>query len=409
MSFDVQSVRAQFPALQQEEHGKTPVFLDNPAGTQVPQRVIDAVVNYYRQDNANSGGVFATSQRTDSMRLAARETLQIFLNAARPEEIAFGANMTTLTFSFSRAFGRTLNPGDEIIVTQMDHDANINPWLLMAEDRGLTVRWVRLDSESGRLDLDSYRAALNERTKLVCVGYAANALGTINPIQKIAKMAHEAGAQIYVDAVQAAPHLLIDVRALDVDYLVCSAYKFYGPHIGVLYGKHALMEALPAYKVRPAHDETPHKWETGTPSFETIAGTAASVEYLASIGDGETLRNRLVSAYNRIGEYEAQLTWSLIDGLKNLPGSEIRGIVEKESAVERVPTVIFRLAKGSPDDIARSLANEAVYVWSGHYYAIETMRALNHDDDGGMVRIGIGHYNTIEEIDRTLAILRKLT
>lgn len=402
---DVHSIRAQFPVFRQEH---PPVFLDNPAGTQVPQQVIDAVSAYYIHDNANAGGVFATSQRTDAMKQSARETLAAFLNASIPDEIVFGPNMTTLTLQFSRAFGKRLNPGDEIILTQMDHDANVNPWLLLAQDHGVTVRWVRLDVEDGTLDMASYETALNEKTKLVCVGHAANSLGTINPIQKMAKMAHDAGAQIYVDAVQSAPHMLIDVKELDVDYLVCSAYKFYGPHIGVLYGKYDLLEQLTPYKVRPASDITPGKWETGTASYETIAGTKAAVEYLASPGQGNELRECLTDAYKKIVEYERLLVWQLLDGLKAIPDIEIRGIVEKSRAGERVPTVIFRLPGKHPDEVARALTNSGIYVWSGDYYALETLRALGHDTDGGMVRIGIAHYNTPVEIQFVLEKLYEL-
>jgi cysteine desulfurase family protein (TIGR01976 family) len=409
MPFDVQHAREQFPALQQLERGRPPIFLDNPAGTQVPQAVIAAVSQYFREDNSNSGGYFATSRRTDALKAAARQTLAAFLNASRPEEIVFGANMTTLTFQMSRAIGRTLKPGQEIILTQMDHDANISPWALMAEDRGLVVRWVRLDPETGTLDQASYRAALNENTRLVCVGHAANALGTVNPIREMADLAHQAGAYVYVDAVQSAPHVLVDVQALGADFLVCSAYKFYGPHVGVLYGRHELLESLPAYKVRPAGDSSPDKWETGTGSYETIAGTKAAVEYLASWGEGETLRARLADSYRQIMDYEGQLTWQLIEGLLSLPQIEIRGIIDPTQAHYRVPTVIFRLSGCSPQAVAQALADEAIYVWSGHYYAVETIKALGHEKDGGLVRMGIAHYNTADEIRRSLEILKTLS
>lgn len=402
MVLNVQAVRAQFPALHHQENGRAPIFLDNPAGTQVPQNVIDAVRNYYLHDNANSGGFFATSQRTDALKRSARETLADFLNASHPDEIVFGPNMTTLTLHFSRAIGRQFKPGDEIIVTQMDHDANVNPWLLLAQDKDLVIRWVRLDPEEGTLDLQTYESALNKKTRLVCVGHAANALGTINPIKKMAQMAHAAGAQIYVDAVQSAPHVLVNVQDLEVDYLVCSAYKFYGPHIGVLYGNYDLLEQLTPYKVRPASDKTPGKWETGTGSFETIAGTKAAVEYLASLGEGPSFRKRLESSYAKIAEYEQGLVWRLIEGLKAVPGIEIRGIVDKNHADMRVPTVVFRLKGQHPDETAQALADAAIYVWSGDYYAVETMRVLGHAADGGMVRIGIAHYNTSDEIEYVL-------
>lgn len=408
MPFYVQHARAQFPSLSQRDNGQTPIYLDNPAGTQVPQQVIDAVVNYYQTANANDGGAFLTSQRTSAMKQQARETLAAFLNAGRPEEIVFAANMTTHTFNISRAIAKTLKADDEIILTQMDHDANITPWVLMAEDVGAVVRWVVLDPETGQLDMASYDAALNEKTKWVCVGHAANALGTINPIKEMARKAHATGARIYVDAVQSAPHLSIDVQDLDVDFLVCSAYKFFGPHIGVLYGKYDLLERLPAYKVAAAYDESPEKWETGTKSYETIAGTAAAVQYLAAFGEGSDLRSRLETSYAAIWEHEADLVWRLIDGLQTLRNVEIRGIVDRSLADWRVPTVVFRLPNHTPDTVAEHLAHEAIYVWSGHYYALETMQRLGHETDGGMVRIGIAHYNTVEEIDRTLKILQNL-
>lgn len=398
--FDVSAARAQFPSLQGA------IYLDNPAGTQVSQRVIDAVVDYYRTSNANAGGTFATSHRTDAMVQQTREHLAAFLNANRPEEIVLGPNMTSLTFNLSRAMGHTFQPGDEIILTEMDHDANITPWVMMAQDHHLTIKWVRLDVEDGTLDLASYEQALNSRTKLVCVVHAGNALGTINPIAKMAEMAHAVGAQIFVDAVQSAPHLLIDVQAMDVDYLACSAYKFFGPHVGVLYGKYEWLDALKPYRVRPAGDKMPRKWETGTPSYETIAGTGAAIEYLASFAEDEQpLRQRLAQSYAHIREHENRLVWQLIDGLQSLPNVEIHGIVEAERHEERVPTVIFRLPNRTPQDIAQHLADRDIYVWSGHYYALETMRVLGHSDNGGMVRIGIAHYNTATEIERTLDLL----
>lgn len=405
---DAQSIRAQFPAFRQSDKGRKPIFLDNPAGTQVPQAVIDAVVNYYTTSNANDGGFFATSQRTGEVKASARQAAADFLNAASPDEIAFSANMTTHTFSLSRAFGRSLQAGDEIIVTEMDHDANITPWLMMARDVGAVVRWVRLDVESGQLDLASYENALNGRTKLVCVGHAANALGTINPIKQMTRAAHAIGAQVYVDAVQSAPHISIDVQDLDVDFLVCSAYKFFGPHIGVLYGKYERLEALMPYKVRAADYPSPEKWETGTKSYETLAGTHAAIDYLASLGEGQNRRERLENAYAALRVYEGELTWQLIEGLQAIPNIEIRGIVDRALADERVPTVIFRLPNQTPDETADALAQEAIYAWSGHYYALQTMQALGHGDDGGMVRIGIAHYNTSDEIQKTLDVLYTL-
>ncbi len=398
------AIRAHFPALQHA----APIFLDNPAGTQVPQGVLDAMTDYLRTSNANAHGPFATSQRTDAMLEAARQTFAAFFNAQSPREVVFGANMTTLTLQLSRALGRALQPGDEIIVTQMDHDANIAPWLLLAEDRGLTVRWVRLDTARGTLDMASYEAALNEKTRLVCVGHAANALGTLNPIATMAASAHAVGAQIFVDAVQSAPHLLLDVQALEVDYLVCSAYKFFGPHVGVLYAREAHLQALTPYKVRAAPDEGPEKWETGTKNFEGIAGAAAAVDYLASLGTGDSPRARLAAAFEALRAHEMALTEQLIAGLAALPHVTIHGITDPAAFADRVPTVVFRHAHTPPATIAQRLAEAEIYTWHGHYYALETMRALGLAEQGGMVRIGIAHYNTQQDIDRTLTVLDQL-
>jgi len=409
MAFNIDAIRAQFPALQLQDNGRTPIFLDNPAGTQVPTMVIDAVSAYYRTSNANAGGTFMTSQRTDAIKQQARETVATFLNAPNAHEIVFGPNMTTLTLALSRAIGQTLTAGDEIILTEMDHDANITPWLLMARDQGVVVKWVRLDAETGQLDQHTYEQALSHKTKLVCIGHAANALGTINPIKEMAAKAHAVGAYVFVDAVQSAPHLLVDVQDLDVDFLACSAYKFYGPHIGILYGRYELLEALPAYKLAASPAHTPGKWETGTQSYETLAGTTAAIQYLASLGQGDTLRHQLNDSYQQLIDHERALAWQLIAGLQMIPHIEIRGIVEKGKAAERVPTVVFRLTSHPPQQTAEYLAQQAVYLWSGHYYALETMRVLGHQDDGGMVRVGIAHYNTHREIDTVLELLNEFS
>lgn len=420
MSLDVHALRTQFPALHQRlPDNSLPVFFDNPAGTQVPQAVIDAVRDYYITMNANSGGAFATSQRSDAMVAAARDIAADFLNAPRPDEIVFGANMTTLCFALSRALAKTLRPGDEIVLTHMDHDANVAPWLRVAEDLGLTVKWVDINPEDCTLDLNTLEAALTERTKIVATVHASNAVGTINPVQHIAAMAHAAGALFVVDAVQSAPHIPIDVQAIGCDFLLCSAYKFFGPHVGVLWGRYELLASLPAYKVRPSKDKPPYRWETGTPSFETIHATAAALHYLTEVGEqygqpyvgefGDFSGRRLAlkAGMAALRDYERGLVEQLIAMLQQLTGVRIYGITDPARFAERVPTVVFVKAGYTPDAIAEHLAAQQIYVWSGNYYAVEIMERLGHSATG-MVRVGLAHYNTPDEIERLGAALRLL-
>ena len=421
MVFDVHTIRAQFPALNQpvDAAGTLPIFFDNPAGTQVPQAVIDAVAHYYIHMNANSGGAFATSQRSDAMTSRTRALMADFLNAPSPDEIVFGPNMTTLMFSLSRALGRTLSPGDEIVLTRMDHDANVQPWRRMAEDHGLVVRWIDVLTPACTLDLDSLEAALTDKTRIVATAYASNAVGTINPVAQISEMAHAAGALCVVDAVQAAPHVPIDVQAIGCDFLLCSAYKFFGPHIGILWGRYDLLASLPAYKVRPSTDVPPHRWETGTLSFETIAGVGAALEYLAQLGPTygveyaaqwpgfEATRRDLKAAMSVISAYESELVAHLIEVLQAVPGVQIAGITDPSCFDQRVPTVVFTLAGHTPRAVAELLAAQHIYVWDGNYYAVEIMNRLGHEANG-MVRIGLAHYNTHDEIDRFAAVLRAL-
>jgi len=404
MTLDLQAIRAQFPL-------QDATYFDNPAGTQVPQGVIDAVSHYYRTMNANSGGAFATSQRTDAMVQDVRIKVADFLNAPRAKEIVFGPNMTTLTFGLSRALAKTLSPGDEIVLTRMDHDANVAPWLLIAQDYGLVVRWVDIRTADCTLDMDSLEAALTERTKVVATVHASNAVGTINPVAQIAQMAKAAGALYVIDAVQSAPHVPIDVQAIGCDFLLCSAYKFYGPHIGVMWGRYDLLADLPAYKVRPSKDKPPHRWETGTASFETIAGVGAAVDYLAGLGEqygagyaaqypGFTGRRlHLKTAMAALGDYEHDLVSHLIEMLQQVSGVTIMGITDPTRYHERVPTVVFTKAGHLPSAIAQHLAGQNIYVWDGNYYAVEIMNRLGQGEHG-MVRVGLAHYNTHEEIDR---------
>jgi cysteine desulfurase family protein (TIGR01976 family) len=418
-TLDTQVIRAQFPALTQELDRQPVVFLDNPGGTQVPQAVIDALSAYLRRDNANRGGPFVTSQRSDALLDEAHAALADLLGAASPDEIVFGANMTTLTFGLSRAIGHTLGPGDEIIVTRLDHDANITPWVLMAEDRGVTVRHADFHPEDCTLDMHSLRDLLNERTRLVCVGLASNATGTVNDVATITRWAHDAGAQVFVDAVHYVPHGPVDVQALDCDFLACSVYKFYGPHVGVLYGRYELLDRLRAYKVRPAHDEPPGKFETGTQNHEGIAGALAAVDYLAGLGafagsratDAAGLqpsrRQRLRAALSMIRDYDRQLTVALLGELEGIPQLTIHGITDPQHLDWRVPTVSFTIDGQHPAAIAAALGQAGIFVWHGNYYAVAVTERLGLEDKGGMVRVGAVHYNTPGEIRRFGETLRR--
>ncbi len=401
------SIRPLFPSLNQMQNGRPVVFFDNPGGTQVPQMVIDAVSTYFIQDNANHGGVFATSRRSDEMLQDAHQAMADMLGAPSADEIVFGANMTTLTFSMSRALGRELKRGDEIVVTRLDHDANVAPWLLLAQDTGAIIRWVDIREEDCTLDMGSFEAQMSSKTKIVAVGYASNAVGTINDVKTIVEMAHAVGALAYIDAVQYAPHGPIDVQALGCDFLVCSAYKFFGPHVGVLYGKFELLDRLPAYKVRPADDRPPYKFETGTLNHEGIAGTRAAVEYLAQLTQtGSSRRERVHAGMKAIREYEQTLGARLISGLQEIKGLKIWGITDLEQLDRRVPTVSFTLEGSSPYQIAEYLGHHGIFVWDGNYYALAIMERLVLEPKGGMLRVGLAHYNTMEEVDRLLKELK---
>ena len=416
MTFDPNTIRDAFPSLKSGA-----VYMDNPGGTQVPTQVIDRMTEYLHKTNANHGGAFDTSQKSDEIIDEARLAIAQFLNASSPSEIVFGPNMTTLTFSVSRALARTLNPGDEIIVTRLDHDANISPWLLVAEDRGCKVHWVDFDVEDCTLRIDQLRDLLCERTKIVAVGYASNAVGTINPVAEIIDMIHQVGAICYVDAVQYAPHGPIDVQGLDADFLVISAYKFFGPHISALYGKRNILEDLRAYKIRPVPEDIPDKFETGTQNFEGIAGTLGALEYLSEIGNrmmeeaSGTVgpqegggRDALNLAMEAIQSYEMQLSRTLIKTLLSIPGLRIWGIVDEEATAHRVPTVSFTMKGFSPRQIAARLNKAGIYAWDGNYYALAVTDRLGLEDSGGMLRIGLVHYNTLEEIDRLGEVLSTL-
>ena len=416
MHLDLNLIRSQFPALK-----KAALFLDNPAGTQVAQSVLDRHNQYLLEMNANTHGAFATSHASDQLIDEARAAAADFLGASRPQEIVFGPNMTTLTFNLSRSLAHWLNPGDEIVVTRLDHDANISPWTLVAAERGCTVRWVDFDVEDGTLNLDSLAAALEHKPKLVAVGYASNALGTINPVKKITEMAKAVGALVFIDAVQYAPHGPIDVQNLGCDFLACSSYKFFGPHAGLLYGKYDLLDKLKAYKVRPAEDNPPDKFETGTKNHEGIAGVLGALEYLEWVGNtfGAVYTEKFAARFSgralhlhqgmaAIRAYEYEISRALIEMLTQIPGVRLYGLSDVRRIEERVPTFAINVAGLSPRQVAEKLAQENIYVWDGNYYALAVTERLGVEESGGMVRIGPVHYNTQAEIARLGEALQKI-
>jgi cysteine desulfurase family protein (TIGR01976 family) len=417
MTFDLSLIRQQFPSLD-----RPAIFFDNPGGTQIARQSLDRMTRYLLECNANHEGAFATSKQSDAILAEAHAAMADFLNAARPEEIVFGNNMTTLTLHLSRSLARTFGPGDELVVTRLDHDANISPWLLVAEDRGCKVTWIDFDVEDGTLKLDEFEKAFERKPKLVAFGYASNALGTVNPVRKITEMAHAAGALVYVDAVQYAPHGPIDVQDLGVDFLVCSAYKFFGPHAGVLYGRADLLEELKAYKVRPAPNSLPGKWETGTQNHEGIAGVLGAIEYFEWLGrtfgseQEEGLRERgyrgrrleLKKAMAALRAYEFEISRALLETLTSVPGLRLYGLTDPQRLEERVPTFSFRLGDLPPRRVAEALATENIYVWDGNYYALAITERLGLEESGGMVRVGAVHYNTLEEVHRLGEALQRI-
>jgi cysteine desulfurase family protein (TIGR01976 family) len=436
--FPLASIRSQFPSLSQTVKGHPAAFLDGPGGTQVPQRVIDAILDYLRRNNANTGGAYATSRHTDAMIAEARAAMADLLHCG-VDEVVFGPNMTSLTFAMSRALGRELKPGDEILVTRLDHDANVSPWVTMAEDRGISVRWVEIQDEDCTLDVADLASKINKNTRLVAVGYASNAVGTINPVQEIVALAHAAGALAYIDAVHYAPHGLIDVAAVDCDFLVCSSYKFFGPHMGVLYGKRKHLERFRPYKVRPNTNAIPNCWEWGTLNHECIAGITACVEYIAdlgrqlygSCGDSRLLpsepagsevdrsfskcgnpeisrRAGIEAAYAAIHEHERGLIERMISGLKNIPGLKIYGITDPARFDQRCGTFAVRIENHTPLELATRLGERGLFTWDGNYYALNLSEHLDVEKRGGFLRIGLVHYNSGEEVDRLLDALHEI-
>ncbi|MFP6658556.1 MAG: cysteine desulfurase-like protein [Pirellulales bacterium] len=409
----VEQLRRGFPALRREVNGRSAVFLDGPAGTQVPQSVIEAISGYLMRMNANHGGHFATSRDSDAMLAQGHAAVAELLGANDPECVSFGANMTSLTFALSRALSLTWQPGDEVLVTRLEHDANFTPWVLAARDAGARVRYVAIHPDDCTLDLDDLRSKLSERTRLVAVGCASNATGTINPVAEICRWARDLGALTFLDAVHFAPHARIDVARLDCDFLACSAYKFFGPHVGIMWGRRKLLEELEAYKLRPAPNSLPDKWMTGTQNHECIAGTLAAIEYLADVGRmanaNANLDNTpaLDAAFEAIQSYEGELVAHLLAGLAELPKIRVWGITAPSRLAERLPTVSITHQEMNAENLARHLGNRGIFVWDGNYYALPLTETLGVEPDG-MVRIGLVHYNTHEEVDRLLLELESV-
>jgi cysteine desulfurase family protein (TIGR01976 family) len=410
MAYDIECVRSAFPSLSETDGGQPRIYFDNPGGTQICQRSIDRMNEYLVRANTNTHGPFRTSRMTDEIIHETHAALADFVGADDPGEIVFGQNMTTITLHLSRSLAHLLNEGDEVVVTRMDHDANISPWLLVARDRGCTVRWIDFDPQTYRYDEASVDAAITEKTRIVAVGYASNAIGTVNDVASVAEKAHAVGALVFVDAVQFAPHFVMDVKAIGCDMLACSPYKFYGPHQGMAWARRDLLESLSPYKVRPADDTLPSRFETGTQSHEGMAATLGAVEHFEWMGTtmgagGTTRRERLVSGMEVLIDYERDLTRHLISGLQAIPGVTVHGLTLEEDLTDRVPTVGMVKEGSDPDSLARRLAEANIFTWPGHYYAIEVIERLGLSASGGMLRIGLGQYNTVEEINRLLNVL----
>jgi cysteine desulfurase family protein (TIGR01976 family) len=408
--FDIAWVREQFPSLKLQINGHAAAFLDGPAGTQVSRQVMDAVQNYFLTANANAYGAFLTSRRTTEMILSSRAAMADFFNCDS-NEVVFGQNMTTITFALSRAIARELKPGDEIVVTTLDHDANVAPWRAL-EEKGVVIRQVNIRESDCTLDLDDLKRKISAKAKLVAVGYASNIVGTINPVAEITKLAHAAGALMFIDAVHYAPHGPIDVKSLDCDFLVCSPYKFFGPHMGTLYGKKEHLERFKPYKVRPATDASPECWETGTQVQELIAGIAAAVDYIAELGrhcdpSVKTRREALLAAYRSTRRYETTLITKLIEGLLAIPGVQIFGITDPKRFDQRCSTLSLRLGDHHPTEIATFLGDRGIFTWDGNFYALNLSERLGVEQKGGVLRVGLVHYNTADEVDRLLAALRE--
>jgi cysteine desulfurase family protein (TIGR01976 family) len=411
LTLDINWVRAQFPALAQTVNGNAAVFLDGPGGTQVPQRVIDAISDYLARNNANTHGAFQTSHNTDRILEEARAAMADFLNCDA-DEIVFGANMTSLTFALSRALGRDLGPGDEIVLTLLDHDANFSPWQAL-EEKGVTIRTVKFNESDCTLDMQDLAAKIGSRTKLVAVGYASNAVGIINNVAEVVRLARQAGALSYIDAVHYAPHGAIDVRALDCDFLVCSTYKFFGPHMGVLYGKREHLKKFRPYKVRANTDEIPNCWEWGTLNHECIAGIKAAIDYWEDLGRRAnpavtTRRSAILAAHEAIHRHERKLLQTMMAGLSEISGLKLYGISDPKQLEHRCATLVVRIEGHTPLELATTLGARGFFTWDGNYYAINVTEQLDVERLGGFLRIGLVHYNTMDEVERFLEALRQM-
>jgi cysteine desulfurase family protein (TIGR01976 family) len=401
---DVERCRMDFPALARAENGVPLAFLDGPAGSQVPERVIAAVAQYYRTCNANTHGAFVTSRESDGMIAGARAAVAAFLGAPSWREISFGANMTTLNFALAHALGREMKPGDEVVITELDHEANRGPWLGLRE-RGVVVREAALLLD-GRLDADDLRRKITAQTRVVAIGYSSNALGTVNDVPLAGELARAVGARLVVDAVHYAPHFPLDVAALDPDFLLCSAYKFYGPHVGILYARPGALDGLRTDKLRTQEDAAPYRIETGTLNHAAIAGVKAAVEYIASWGEGATLREQLVSAMTAIGTHEHALASFYWDNVRRFPGVTAWG--PDFSSPRRAPTVSVTIAGVRPDAAAAALGERGLLVWDGDFYAARAIEVLGLAPRGGVLRTGISMYNTRAEVERLLAGVAEL-
>jgi cysteine desulfurase family protein (TIGR01976 family) len=408
---EINLLRGQFPALARTINDQPIAFFDGPAGTQVPRSVIEAIGDYLTRCNANHGGLFATSVESDAMLDEVHRAAADFLGAAEAESVFFGANMTSLTFALSRALARTWKQGDEVIVTRLDHDANVRPWVLAAQDAGANVKFAPINKDDCTLDLPVLKSLMTSKTKLVAVGAASNSVGTLNPLREIADAAHAAGALVFVDAVHYAPHGRIDVVKWDCDFLACSAYKFFGPHIGIMWGRKELLLEIEPYKLRPAPDNLPGRWMTGTQNHECLAGVLAAINYAASIS-GKGLkreisrRKQLDAAFDLIVDYETSLARQFLEGCAKISGLKVYGITSLDQLSRRVPTFSLRLSSMGPAAVAKRLAEQGIFTWHGNYYALELSEQLGMEPEG-MVRVGMVHYNTSQEVERLLDALRK--
>lgn len=413
MSFDVEAVRRQFPALQASVNGKPVVYFDNPAGTQVPQKVIDAINDLLINYNVNTEAPNTASRRTTQMTADARQAAADLLGA-ESDEIAFGNNMTSLTVLLSRGLVHELKPGDEVVLSHLEHDANAGPWILMAEEAGATVRWIDIDPETLAIDLEDAGRVINDKTKIVAVSHASNGSGSINDVASIIEIAKAHGALTFIDAVQFAPHGYLDVKSLDCDFLSCSAYKFYGTHVGLMYGKYELMEKIRAYTVRPSLTKQPSRWEPGTKNYEGLVGMMAAIDYLADLGVSHGgaaaeagRRDKLKAAWPVITGYEQELAERLVGGLNAIPGVEVFGITDPADMEKRVSTVSFRKEGRTPLELGAALGEEEIHCRCGDYLAVALIERLGFSNSGGLTRVGPVHYNTMEEIDKAVEVIER--